>query len=664
MERPNSSALPLPPERLESWKEIASYLNRGVRTVQRWEREKGLPVRRLPGGDLARVHALKSELDAWWNGCGIHLVGEPDQDAASPGTRSVAAGPLEAAPGARPSRQLLWLGMAVVVLPAAGILVWLGTARSSGDLKPIPAISIGGWAIGPSFSPDGRRMVFQWRAPKEFSHQGSEDRCGLYLKQIGGGPPVRLTRSEEDWNPSWSTDDRHIAFLRGSGAATDVLLVPAIGGPERRIATLHSSRGARLSWTPDAKWLILSLRDSPTEPYAIWALSSETGERRRMLSPPSTVVQKDDDSQGDLVQGLSPEGQTVVFNRSLSIGVCELYALRLTPGLEPAGKPWRVTDRRYNRFYGAAWTDEKEIVYSANDGMPRLFRVPVSGGASPQRLAWAAPWAELPAVTRAQSRLAYTSVLRSANLWRFDLQTGESRMLIGSSYQQLIPQYSPDGRRIAFQSSRSGELEVWRCDADGENCQQLTFFRGPMCGAPRWSPDGRWLALDSRAEGRANIYVIRRWGAHSPRHRRRFAKPGAELVARWPLDLLRIGSVRTMADLEGARGGGASRAGDTENGWDGIRVGGREVCVCDDDRICRGSKPRGRSIPDAGWGWRRSAHRAEGVGGFQLQRDGERCLFHGGFADAAAVRPRHGKDQPGGHTGEERGLTKHNHLPG
>jgi serine/threonine-protein kinase len=73
MEKASSLPPPVPGERLESWKEIASYLKRDVRTVQRWERTKGLPVRRLPGGDMARVYALRSELDAWWSSRGIHL---------------------------------------------------------------------------------------------------------------------------------------------------------------------------------------------------------------------------------------------------------------------------------------------------------------------------------------------------------------------------------------------------------------------------------------------------------------------------------------------------------------------------------------------------------------------------------------------------------------
>ena len=60
-------AAPSSPEgRLDSWKEIAAYLGRGVRTVQRWEREEGLPVHRLPHERRGTVYARAEELDAWW----------------------------------------------------------------------------------------------------------------------------------------------------------------------------------------------------------------------------------------------------------------------------------------------------------------------------------------------------------------------------------------------------------------------------------------------------------------------------------------------------------------------------------------------------------------------------------------------------------------------
>ena len=52
-------------DRLESWKQIAAYLNRGVRTVRRWETEEGLPVHRHMHRSLGSVYAYKSEIDAW-----------------------------------------------------------------------------------------------------------------------------------------------------------------------------------------------------------------------------------------------------------------------------------------------------------------------------------------------------------------------------------------------------------------------------------------------------------------------------------------------------------------------------------------------------------------------------------------------------------------------
>jgi phage terminase Nu1 subunit (DNA packaging protein) len=56
------------PERLDSWKEIAAYLNRDQRTVQRWETQCGMPVHRIPGRVRSTVYAFPMEIDAWLRG--------------------------------------------------------------------------------------------------------------------------------------------------------------------------------------------------------------------------------------------------------------------------------------------------------------------------------------------------------------------------------------------------------------------------------------------------------------------------------------------------------------------------------------------------------------------------------------------------------------------
>ena len=66
---------------LVSWKEIASFLNRAERTVKRWERDRGLPVHRIPGGERGGVFAYSDELADWLKGKALEL--ESDDSAAS-----------------------------------------------------------------------------------------------------------------------------------------------------------------------------------------------------------------------------------------------------------------------------------------------------------------------------------------------------------------------------------------------------------------------------------------------------------------------------------------------------------------------------------------------------------------------------------------------------
>ena len=68
--------------------------------------------------------------------------------------------------------------------------------------------------------------------------------------------------------------------------------------------------------------------------------------------------------------------------------------------------------------------------------------------------------------------------------------------------------YSPDGKRLAFASTRSGSEEIWIANRDGSNPLQLTSMGGPQCSNPQWSPDGRTILFDSRREGSADLYLL------------------------------------------------------------------------------------------------------------------------------------------------------------
>ncbi len=69
---------------LNSWKEIAVYIGRGVRTVQRWERELALPVRRPRGKARSAVIAVPSEVDEWLRSSRIRVLDEPSKKPSVP----------------------------------------------------------------------------------------------------------------------------------------------------------------------------------------------------------------------------------------------------------------------------------------------------------------------------------------------------------------------------------------------------------------------------------------------------------------------------------------------------------------------------------------------------------------------------------------------------
>jgi Tol biopolymer transport system component len=89
--------------------------------------------------------------------------------------------------------------------------------------------------------------------------------------------------------------------------------------------------------------------------------------------------------------------------------------------------------------------------------------------------------------------------------------------LVSSSQQEDMAEFSPDGKKIVFDSNRSGSFEVWVSDSDGKNTSRLTSFGGPfVTGSPRWSPNGKFIAFDSRPRGLSDIFVISAEGG-SPR---------------------------------------------------------------------------------------------------------------------------------------------------
>jgi Tol biopolymer transport system component len=146
--------------------------------------------------------------------------------------------------------------------------------------------------------------------------------------------------------------------------------------------------------------------------------------------------------------------------------------------------------------------------------LPRfgLWRISVSGG-KPEPLAVLGQSVTSLTVAPKGDRLAYTRMpQQDHNIYEINLAGSADRndlprTVISSTEDDYSPRFSPDGKRIALVSARSGSLEIWICTSDGANCSPVTAFRGPEVGSPKWSPDGRQLAFDSIKYGQFDIFV-------------------------------------------------------------------------------------------------------------------------------------------------------------
>src|SRR4051812_29528104 len=224
-----------PEDRLDSWKAIAAYLGRGVRTVQRWERDEGLPVHRLAHEKRGSVYARRPEVDAWWESRRQSLSSEPATRDASTETADPSTG--------REVQRVTW---------KAAATFW------------------------PALSSDGRLLAYV--------SDGGRDGAlpQIWLQQIGGAAVCLTSGTRERSFLSFSADDTRLVFTATDDSGQNVYTMPTLGGEPKLLR--RAARAGRPS--PDGKWLAYLALDDPAG-VRIAALDGTT---ERTIAPGLTDV--------------------------------------------------------------------------------------------------------------------------------------------------------------------------------------------------------------------------------------------------------------------------------------------------------------------------------------------------------------------------------------
>ena len=529
-------------DRLDSWKEIAAYLNRDVTTVQRWEKREGMPVHRHLHDRMGSVYASRAELDAWTRGRNPR----PAQDN---GNNTTAADPPVSLPQPPISTSrtrgkfVLPLAAAAAVL-AIGASLWLQRTEyfwrnPIANARFQAVTDFGGVEQAAAVSRDGHLVAFL------SDRDGQTD---VWLTQAGSGQFHNLTRGSvaELANPSvrtlgFSPDDSLVTFWvrkqrASSGGDISVWAVPTLGGQPRP----YLEGVAEFDWSPDGSRLAYHT-PGPGDPLFVSEGTPRPGGRPIFTAPAGLhshfPLWSPDAAFIYFVQGALPDkldiwripsaggtprtDHVAQCTRKLPGPVDRRTLLYLASDSDGSG-PWlysmdverRIPHRltsgldRYTSL--AASADGRRLVVTLASPKTTLWRMQIAD--SPTTMSAAIP---IPLTTGTgfsprlgPNYLLYVSATGTGeSIWKFangtstELWSGEGARVLGG------PAISPDGRYLAFSVSQHGQTLLYVVQADGTN-PRIVADSLNLQGAPAWSPDGQSITTAADDHGVPHLFRV------------------------------------------------------------------------------------------------------------------------------------------------------------
>ncbi len=373
------------------------------------------------------------------------------------------------------------------VAAAAATVVAVGSWRRGGapagavirfDLRPGPgtqiAFPVGGIATYLALSPDGRQVVYA-------ASRGGSD-WALHIRNLDQLDSRQLPGTEGAGVPEFSPDGRWIAFGAADGSLKKITVD---GAALTTLCQLDASGVSGLTWTSDRE--LVFTRENLAAGHGLWRVPSDGGEpvqftqagavgERLQLAPRSA-------DQGRLVLYTSGKAS----NLDLKIGV-------ITTG---TGKATVFPTLQGTRAVGLA---NGFLLYVRGDGalMAAPFDTRSLKAGVPLQLfdsIGARDWAA-PVALSASGSLFYQRGGLASQLVRVD-EHGAARSLIDSARVYAHPRLSPDGRRIAFEVQGGASIEIWIADLAAHSAERLT--RVGYSDRPEWTPDGsRVMYVSSR----------------------------------------------------------------------------------------------------------------------------------------------------------------------
>jgi Tol biopolymer transport system component len=507
-----------PEDRLDSWKEIAAYLNRDVTTVQRWEKREGMPVHRHLHDRAGSIYASRAELDTWVHSRSQRATQENEGSTPSLALPPPASG--EKAPSPNRWGALLPIALVGALLIAAA--VWLKKTeyfwRSPiADAQFHTVTDFDGVAQAAALSDDGRFTAFL------------SDRDGpmdVWVTQIGSGDFHNLTHGSvaELVNPSvrtlgFSPDGSLVTFwvrkqAASSGGDISIWAVPTLGGSPR----IYLEGAAEFDWSRDGSRFAYHT-PGPGDPLFV------TDSLQKSTAPPIFVAPAGLHSHFPV---WSPDNSFLYFVQGSLPDKLDIWRMAIA-GNSPAGSvPERITTVN-SRVSHPVFTDRRTLMYLASDANgsgPSFFSMDVERRI-PHRLSSGLDQYTSLAASADGHRLVATEAITKRTLWRLPLPSPDnsppanpSTPLQVSSPVQIPSKtgsmYSPrlgPGYLLYVSASDTGQ-SIWKL-ANGTATELWKGQEARILGGPAIASDGRNVAFSVRQRDRSLLYVMQADGANT-----------------------------------------------------------------------------------------------------------------------------------------------------